>query len=267
MRSTAVTRFGPVDADSVQSAYREELDTLNAVLREVDELVANLNGRNTAGMTRLQYFALIHLVKAFKTCQAMRILFTNGYDEDGEILLRVFVEQAIRVRWVHKEDSDERVQAYAQYLWHLQHLELERVRKFLPGVDLSKYPIKQIEDGCKAYQKISKDRKWRHLGSIEQMAAKGQTDMEMSYELAYRRGSDFVHTNPTVERDYVHITDGKAQFNTVRCMPDNGLVPVMGAFHLLLIADVFNDVFNLGHSNQLQSLMARVQSAQPDGSE
>ena len=147
-----------------------------------------------------------------------------------------------------------------------QYLELERIRKYLPGVDLSKYPIKQIEDGHRAYSKISKDDKWRNFGSIEQIAGKKHADMEMSYELPYRRGSDLVHTNPIVERDYVDVADGQTNFNAVGCKPDNGLVPILTAHHLLMIADVFNDVFNFGHGDQLRALMDRVQAERSDDS-
>ena len=57
-------------------------------------------------MSPLQFFVLFQYVKAVKSGQAIRILFLNGHAEDAEMLLRVLVEQAILLRWVHKENSD-----------------------------------------------------------------------------------------------------------------------------------------------------------------
>ena len=91
--------------------------------------------------------------------------------------------------------------------------------------------------------------------------------MTMSYELAYRRGSDLIHTNPVIEHDYVDIVGDATVFNAVACTPDNGLVPVLTAHHLLLIADVFNEVFGLEAGDALQALMKRIQDLRSDSTD
>lgn len=260
-----MTRFDPVDSENVQKKFQEEIEALDAAIAAVHETASQIDGRPIGGMTRVQYFTLFHVVKALKTSQAIRSLFVNGFDEDAEALLRVMVEQAIRVRWVHAEDADGRVQAFAQYLHHQQFLRLEAVRQYLPEADLSKLPLEQIEAGHNAYVESEKAKKWKNLGSVEKIA--GQVNMTMSYELAYRRGSDMIHTNPIIEHDYVDIVDNATVFNAVACMPDNGLAPVLTAHHLLLIADIFNEVFELEAGDALQDLMKRIQALVPDSSD
>jgi hypothetical protein len=248
--------FPPANADEIRQRYEAEYRLFYQTLEVLHELAERLDGRDMGGMTRVQFFTLFQFVKALKTTQALGHLFFLGYAEDVEVLLRVLVEQAITVRWVHQAESDARVQAYALFLAEKQHGRLDLARKLMPGVDLSRVPVDQIERDYKEYRKVEKNLKWRDLtSSPEKMAA--AAGMEQSY-LFHFYGTDFVHSNPTIEASFVRTADGATWFNTVATMPAVALSPIIALQHLLFIADAFNDVFDLGANGVLTALMAEV---------
>lgn len=248
--------FPPATPDEIQRRYDSEYRLFYKSLEAIHSLAEKLDGHDMGGMTRVQFFVLFQFTKALKTTQALGQLFFAGYGEDVEVLLRVLVEQAITVRWVHQAESDERAQAYALFLVQKQHGRLELTRRLIPGADLSRVPVERIESDYAEYLKLEKKLKWRELtSSPENMAA--AAGMEKSY-LFHFYGTDFVHSNPTIEASYVRITDDATWFNTVATMPDVALSPIIALQHLLFIADAFNDVFDLDASGVLTALMAEV---------
>ncbi len=84
--------------------------------------------------------------------------------------------------------------------------------------------------------------------------------MASSY-LPHLVGSEYIHSNPTRKRDYVRQTGDDIHFNSAACMPDNALTLAVAVHHLLLIADVVNDVFGLGESAQLRELMEQLRQS------
>ena len=108
--------FQPADAGQIRERFDSELGLLEDVLEFVNQLGARLDGMDLSDISRLQFLVLFQYVKAFKTTQAIRLLFLSGHAEDAEMLSRVLVEQAILLHWVHKENSDERTRAYALLL-------------------------------------------------------------------------------------------------------------------------------------------------------
>jgi Family of unknown function (DUF5677) len=245
--------FPPASPGEIEGRFTEERRLFYRTLESLHDLAERLDEQEMGGMTRHQFFVLFQFVKALKTTQAMGALFFNGFPEDAEVLLRVLVDQAIIVRWVHQKDSDERVQAYALFLAEKLHGRLELVRKVVPDADLSRVPVERIESDYAEYLKLEKKLKWRGLtSSAEKMAI--ASGMHTSY-LFHFYGSDFVHSNPTIEASYVRSEDGATWFNTVATMPRAGLSLVIALQHLAFIADAFNDVFELNENATLRALM------------
>lgn len=229
--------------------FYETLEALHALAERLDE-------RPLGGMTRVQFFTLFQFVKALKTAQAFGNLFFGGFGEDAEVLLRVLVEQAIIVRWVHHSDSDDRARAYALFLSEKQFGRLQFARKFMPRADLSRVPVSEIESAHTEYATLDKALKWRRLtADIERLAA--DVGMDQSYAIHFY-GTDFVHSNPTIEPSYVRTAEGATWFNTTATMPPGALSLPVAAHHLLVIADVFNNVFDLDANELLRRLMDGV---------
>ncbi len=247
------TPFAPATATAIQSAFPSEYQLLNRTIESLHGLLEKLDGIPMEGMTRVQFVVLFQFVKALKTGQALNVLFFGGYGEDAEILLRVLVEQAIVVRWVHQDDSDDRARAYALFLSEKQYGRLALMRELLPSADLSRVPVAEIEQRHREYERLGKEMKWRTLTkSLAELAA--SAGMQNSY-LFYFYGTDFVHSNPTTEASYVRTADGATWFNSTPTMPDVALSPLIAAQHLLFIADVFNDVFGFQANDMLRTLM------------
>ena len=76
---------------------------LTRVLDFADSLGAKLDGHDLGLKPVEDFFFLLQYAKALKTTRAIGLLFFEGYGEDSQALLRVLVEQAIVVRWVHQD--------------------------------------------------------------------------------------------------------------------------------------------------------------------
>ena len=245
--------FPPATRAQIEARFPIERDLLVRTLSAVGDLIARLDGRPMGGMTRVEFLVLFQSVKAFKTGQAIERLFFDGYQEDAEVLLRVLVEQAIVIRWVHQEDSDNRARAYALFLGEKQFARLRLIREVMPTLDLGRVPVAEIEKAHAEYERLPNKDRWRSLtGDVGKLAA--SSGMRASY-LFYVYGTDFIHSNPTIEASYVREVGSETWFNTVASMPANGLTPVIVAQHLLFIADVLNDQFGLAAGASLRTLM------------
>jgi hypothetical protein len=248
--------FPPASPDEIRRRFDAEHRLFYQALEVLHGLAERLDGRDMGGMTRVQFFTLFQFVKALKTTQALGHLFFAGYAEDVEVLLRVLVDQAIIVRWVHQAESDERAQAYALFLSEKQHRRLELIRKHIPAADLSRVPVERIEKDYAEYVKLAKKLRWRGLtDSPEKLAT--AAGMEKSF-LFYFYGTDFVHSNPTIEASYVRTSESATWFNTVATMPDVALSPIIALQHLIFIADAFDDTFKLDAGAVLKALMAEL---------
>ena len=88
-----------------------------------------------------------------------------------------------------------------------------------------------------------------------------EAGMASSY-LPHLVGSEYIHSNPTRERSYVRQSGVDVHFNGAACMPDNSLTLAVATHHLLLIADVVNDVFELQQKERLRELMERLKQSE-----
>ncbi len=84
--------------------------------------------------------------------------------------------------------------------------------------------------------------------------------MASSY-LPHLVGSEYIHSNPTRKRSYVRQSGDGVHFNYTACMPDNALTLAIAAHHLLQIADVVNDAFELGENARLRELIEQLRQS------
>ena len=251
--------FQPVNPGDVQSRFQRDSELLAEVLDLLRILFSRLDGIDLEGMPAAKFFILFQCTKAFKTAQALRLLFFSGYDEDAQVLLRVLVEQAIVIRWVHLKDSNNRATAYARYLGERQYRLMKEARKVIPDLKLPDSLTRGIERAHEEYRKLGTDEQWFHMTRhIASLAA--DVGMGSSY-LPHMVGSDYIHSNPTRERDYVRRSGDEVHFNSAACMPDNALTAAVAVHHLLLVVDVVNDVFELQEESRLRELMAQLKQS------
>lgn len=254
-----MSRFDQSSREEICERFADEAAVLARVLDFADRLGARLDGTDLGGRPVEKFFFLFQFAKALKTTRAIELLFFGGFDEDSQVLLRVLIEQAIVVRWVHQENPQERAVSYAHYAGERQYKHLEVARSAMPDLELPAEVEARIQDAHKKYVALDKADKWLTLTrNVAELAA--SVGMVASYP-AHLVGSDFIHSNPTRETDYVEIGQDELRFNTLPCMPKYALTPIFAAHHLLIIADVLNDDFALESQSELQSLMAETHAA------
>ncbi len=250
--------FEPAQPDQIEERFKTDLSVLDDVIAFCDRLGNTAtNGRALGHISRVQFVTLFHFVKALKSIRAVQSLFTNGFEQDAEMILRVLIEQAILVRWINTEDADDRARAYALYLRHKQHQLVKLIEEVMPEFELPGVSVDQIKKSHEEYKQLETREKWYALTrNLFGLAA--ETGMQKSY-VFYAGGTDLIHSNPTREADYIRGVADEIWFNTTPSMPDNGLTPIIAAQHMLFLADVFNDVFGLSFADELATLMERAQ--------
>ncbi len=144
--------FDSASSEQIRDRYKIDLQLLDDVVQMCDRLGATTSGLQLSEISRVQFVVLFHFVKALKSGRAIRLLFSSGFGEDAEMLLRVLVEQAILIRWIHKDESDERARAYALYLRHKQYQILSVIKKVMPDLELPGVSIADIEKSHEEYQ-------------------------------------------------------------------------------------------------------------------
>jgi hypothetical protein len=255
------TPFPPADARLIGDRYRAELELLNRALDTCDSIAEKLNGRPMAGMSRVQFFVLFQFVKSLKTARAVHRLFSTGFDEDAEMLLRVLVEQAIVVHWMRTEDSDAKARAYALYLRQNRLKILQTAQRFIREVPLPDSLIKEIEEDGAEYRKLGKDEKWLQMtGDVAALAADAGEPESYAVHL---NGTNLVHSNPVRERSYIRSVDRGTFFNVAASIPESGWTPVLAAKHLLWTASALNEAFDFDAEDTIRAVATDVDSYRP----
>jgi len=238
-----------------------EVDLLTRTLDACNAIAGRLDGRPLGGMSREEFFVLFQFVKAFKSAQAIRLLFLNGYEEDAEMLLRVVAEQAIIVRWVRHEDSDARTRAYALHLKYNRLRILAAAQPHVPDSGLAATLIEEIEREGAEYRALPNSEKWLTMTrDVAAMAA--DAGIPQSYAV-HLNGTNLIHSNPIRERAYVRDRNDTTHFNAAAAIPDDGWTPVLTATHVLLIAQSVAELFQLGVAADLKRIGTELDGYQP----
>lgn len=240
---------------------------LEELCHEVAQLAAEIEGdlRTRQPETSSQAAGLYMFAKGYKSFQACRLLFSEGFWQDAASVARTLLELGFQARWLNlKPDS-----AGQLFVRH----ELRDGRKFLQALKASGSNEIKIKAAA-SLERLSSaddlDQSWRSWWSKEGNIEKLTSEMEISptYDLFYRPLCWFVHSSPFANAYYLREQNGNVDFDCRQgaASPDDGgfaemlfsAAPV-GLLEVLAAADT---VFVLGRQHEFDRVGATLKSYQ-----
>lgn len=155
--------------------------------------------------------------KAWKTFRALLLLATNGYGKDAMILARSLAGLCIDLAYIVQKDSDARTKAWAAVGRVSGRRMANTFGKKFPGEDKIDW---------KEQKRLAAS--WKRAGAIEARAR--ATDNVNLYEIAYRHGSSYEHSDAWSSLSYLKTRPDQIE---LRIDPSDALVwnaLILGAF-------------------------------------
>lgn len=218
-----------------------------------------------------EYVMSLLFSKAFKTYKGINILCKEGYGQDAGILLRSLFEIYVNVAYILKDDSEKRAKRYYEYSYIARKRSVELFDEHRLGEKGFKGAEEAIqknkEEIYESYNRvknnyIDEERKkdeFRWSGkSIKKMAR--DCGLGTDYAVVYSIFSELVHSNPMVERLYVHVNIKNREIAADIGPSEEyiGVVSAHGNTIFLRILEDFNAAFNLGRQRKIDELKDRI---------
>ncbi len=217
--------------------------------------------------------------KSVKTFRAIHLLCVHGLCEDAETLLRTLAEVLADIKYLAKEDREDRAEKYLDFTV-IQDQKLINATEQNPKLqgmfpDDVKAIVRQRIDGAKArmneeeFEERYKASAW-HGRPIEQIMR--EVGMQSVYDLPFRQGSRAAHATDLFD----HIEWKPENGFTLKLIPgDKWAGPVLGASNLffLEILKEVNAIARFGEDEEIRSITEEVvrthapPTAGSDGSE
>lgn len=195
--------------------------------------------------------------KAFKTYVAINILCKSGAGQDAEILLRSMIEIFISVKYLTKEDSENRANMYIDFFDYKTARDIEKLKDYpMIGAKLKEHEEKYKsakKDFLERYD-VKNKNSWSGK-DISKMAE--ESGLSEIYDKAYNASSNMVHSNILCSPEYLSIHEGHFDFNagpSVSCI-ERTLASSIEC--LLNIQIEFDKAFNLKNDSKIKDFIEK----------
>lgn len=153
----------------------------------------HIRGESLSSML-LGFFMAVTLMRAYKSFRAVDVLMSAGLKEDATAICRGLLESLINVKWVLAQDTEARVQLYAEY--EKTHL------KKLRNAFIECAPGQEIPDAFQGDEPTNSFSSWSGK-SIRQMAQ--EAGLESEYICHYFQLCDYTHGNASIAGKYLNV--------------------------------------------------------------
>lgn len=211
---------------------------------------------------------IFHVLKAMKASQAIRLLCATGASEDALILLRSLYNLVINLAFIAVKPA----KRTERFLDHhaIARKEYQDVILRWPQLfgttKLTKESTQEIEADAVAVTKKHKflpNEPW-HKTTLLEMAKNVDKHspyslpvFEMGYDVAYRLGSDYEHTNAMAANSYLIDSNDKLSLEPSGGNCDRTLMTATE--YLTLVLDLANQEFELGLDTDVANLVKDIE--------
>lgn len=146
-------------------------------------------------------FTTLFLIRYAKSMGALKLLVTNGYEEDSQSQMRILLEQAITYMYISKKPL-ERIELYNDYRFVDSYKLMRKLEKYRPYVnyDFDKEDIESNFERIRAKERYKNLNRWSDK-NLKEMAIEIGEEAEDWYEFIYSLNSSYVHA------DYLSLKD------------------------------------------------------------
>ena len=212
-------------------------------------------------ITLTKGIVFFHYVKAFSLLETIQILCQKNRIGESKIILRSLLNLYINLKWLTKENIDNRMQRYADFeiIGKKRQMDWANV---LPNNEEEKRRTEELNEN---FSKIIKKYKikpddWEGLSrwsgkSIRKMAI--DVDLLDDYEKIYSYLSFEEHTGPSTARTY--LSDSENVISSYISKPDDFLVALIlwtAISYYFQIEDIVSTIFDISFGKRKVNLTA-----------
>ena len=229
-----------------------------------EKIVSEVKSLNASDVEELVYKGAMHFFfcKAYKSYQAIRILWFNGFAEDCFILARTIFEIALQARYM-KENPKSHARLFAEH----DPVEKYRYYKRLKKVGDSKL-IEAIENRSDELLKIKKMHDEFHKKypqgkgwwgeSIHWLAKHCGKETERRYATTYWMQSNLVHTGITSTTEYIADRGKSLKVNCYPSQTGDPMIPIESTLFFLDVIRNIADALNVVIDKEYQIISEKL---------
>lgn len=227
-----------------------------------EQVVAKVKSLTAPDEEELVYKATMFFFfcKAYKSYQACRVLWRQGFSEDTFILVRTIFELALQARYM-KQAPKSRARLFNEYDPVMRYRYYKNLKKLgdpeliraieSHAQELSE--LRQHHDRLKAKYPEGKGWWGRSVGWLARHLGKGT---EKHYAIVYRMQSNLVHSAVTAVKQYLNEEKGELKINCYPSPSSEIRIPIVATQHFLDIMWHTAEALGLDLANDFDSAFA-----------
>lgn len=219
----------------------------------VDRAHAILQFKNT----KSNFFIASIIGKAIKTHSAILMLCINGYGEDASVLTRSLFEMLLDVKYILKENTEERLSRYWDHNWKIKELYLQALSKHFGNAGYDEAQVNEDErekiigEAARVKQKNNyKGNGWSDKNRREMAKDVG---MLADYDITYKMMSGLTHTDSLGLDSYASLDKNGNPF--INMEPSDKYVneTLVSAFEYFFnLVDKWNELLELAMDDDIK---------------
>lgn len=217
-----------------------------------EKVVAKMNSLNASDEEEFVYKGsmFFFFCKAYKSYQAIRVLWREGFAEDALIIARTIFELALQGRYM-QEDPKPRARLFVEHDPVVRYRYYQKLKRsgdtiFLPAIESRTQELselKQQHDRLKA--KYPENKGWWGQ-SIAWLAKHLGKNMETQYATIYWIQSNLVHSGSPAAKEYMKEDQGALKINCYPTPSDQVMIPLVATLSFLGITGHTAEALDLG---------------------
>lgn len=172
--------------------------------------------------------------KAYKSYQAIQLLWNQGFPEDATILARTLFEIELQSRYMREDPK--RVRLFLEYdpvLRYKSYLTAKELGEndYVNAIEKRTSDLSQLENQYKKIKQKYRGNNW-WSGSIKELAKRLGKGMQLNYATYYQMESNMVHSNVTAINEYMRTENNKIFANCYPTESDEIYVPSIATLRI-----------------------------------
>lgn len=202
--------------------------------------------------------------KAYKSYQAIRVLWREGFAEDAFILARTIFELALQTRYM-REDPKPRARLFAEHdpvMRYRYYLRLKKLgdAKLVQRIERNTQGLEELKRNYDRLQAKYPDNKGWWGQSIACLAKHLGKEMETRYVMIYWRQSNLTHSGSTSVKEYINEEQGGLKAKCYPSPSDTAMIPQEATRSFLDIVELAAEALGLNLHTEVGNALAQFRN-------
>lgn len=230
-----------------------------------EKLVAEARFLTASDEEEFAYKGAMHyfFCKAYKSYQAICLLWREGFAEDAFILARTIFELALQARYM-KEEPKPRARLFAEHdpvMRYRYYLKLKKLGDsvLIQGIESRPQELSELKQHHDRLKAQYPERKGWWGESIEWLAKHLGDEMEKRYAMIYWMQSNLAHSGSTSVKEYMNEEQGGLKVKCYPLPPNNAMIPQEATLFFLDIMELTAKALGINLNGEVSNALAEFQ--------